>query len=164
MVDFDHTFNMLKMHIKKEIVDNYFAERAYLEEDLEVLAKKEEEYESEFNRALPIFAAFYQLVPTNAAMSAILQLWGVTERPLSPEVNQVSPAEKQAVLDNYRAAWVDGQRTVKEIRFSIFTMICKKPPRPSERNSSRWRLIANCIMKMWKNLIKILILISSLPR
>ncbi len=40
MVDFDHTFNMLKMHIKKEIIDNYFAERTYLEEDLELLAAK----------------------------------------------------------------------------------------------------------------------------
>ena len=77
MVDFDHAVNMLKMHIKKEIVDNYFAERSFLEEDLEVLAKKEEEYENEFKQALPIFAAFYQLMPTNAAMSAILQLWGV---------------------------------------------------------------------------------------
>jgi hypothetical protein len=125
MVDFDHTFNMLKMHIKKEIVDNYFAERAYLEEDLEVLAKKEEEYEQEFYRALPIFAAFYQLVPTNAAVSAILQLWGVTERPLSPEVNQVSQEEKQAVLDNYKAhGWTARGRLKRQI-FDLYNDLQK---------------------------------------
>ena len=63
MADFDHTLNMLKMHIKKEIIDNYFAERTYLEEDLELLAQKEKEYEIELNRALPVFAAF---LPTSA--------------------------------------------------------------------------------------------------
>ncbi len=40
MADFDHTLNVLKMHIKKEIIDNYFAERMYLEEDLELLGAK----------------------------------------------------------------------------------------------------------------------------
>ena len=40
MADFDHALNMLKMHIKKEIVDNYFAERSYLEEDLEAVGQK----------------------------------------------------------------------------------------------------------------------------
>ena len=62
MADFDHTLNVLKMHIKKEIIDNYFNERMFLEEDLELLAQKEKDYESELNRALPVFAAFYQLL------------------------------------------------------------------------------------------------------
>jgi hypothetical protein len=126
MVDFDHAINMLKMHIKKEIVDNYFAERAYLEEDLEVLAKKEDEYEKEFNRALPIFAAFYQLVPTNAAMSAILQLWEMTQRPLSPEVNQVPSAEKQAILEKYRShGWTASGRLKKQI-FTLYEDLRKE--------------------------------------
>jgi hypothetical protein len=116
MVDFDHAINMLKMHIKKEIVDNYFAERSFLEEDLEVLAKKEEEYENELKRALPLFAAFYQLIPTNAVMSAILQLWGVSERPYYQEGAQVSQEEKQAVLDRYRPhGWTASGRLKNQI-------------------------------------------------
>jgi hypothetical protein len=102
MVDFDHTLNTLKMHIKKEIIDNYFAERTYLEEDLELLAKKEEEYETALNRALPVFAAFYTLLGTEAAMAEVLRLWGVSERPFYQECRQVSPAEKQAVLDRFK--------------------------------------------------------------
>ncbi len=125
MVDFDHAINMLKMHIKKEIVDNYFAERSFLEEDLEVLAKKEEEYENELKRALPLFAAFYQLIPTNAAMSAILQLWGVSERPYSQECAQVSQEEKQAVLDKYRPhGWTASGRLKNQI-FDLYNDLQK---------------------------------------
>ena len=125
MVDFDHAINMLKMHIKKEIVDNYFAERSFLEEDLEVLAKKEEEYENELKRALPLFAAFYQLIPTNAAMSAILQLWGVSERPYYQEGAQVSQEEKQAVLDKYRPhGWTASGRLKNQI-FDLYNDLQK---------------------------------------
>lgn len=102
MVDFDQTLNILRMQIKKEIIDNYFAERTYLEEDLELLAKKEREYESELDRALPVFAAFYQLLRSDAAIQAVLQLWGVTERPFYLDCRQVSPQEKQAVLDRFK--------------------------------------------------------------
>jgi hypothetical protein len=116
MVDFDHAVNMLKMHIKKEIVDNYFAERSFLEQDLEELAKKEEEYKSELQQKLPLFAAFYRLIPATAAMSAILQLWGVSERPYSPECSQVSQQAIQAVLDNYKPhGWTAGGRLKNQI-------------------------------------------------
>jgi len=120
MVEFDHAVNMLKMHIKKEIVDNYFAERSFLEEDLEALAKEEEEYEADLKKAAPIFAAFYNLMPSNAAISAVLSLWGATERPLSQEVAQVSQVEKQAILDNYRPhGWTASSRLKNQI-FSIY--------------------------------------------
>lgn len=102
MADFDQTLNILKMHIKKEIIDNYFAERMYLEEDLELLAKKEQEFETELARALPVFAAFYQLLRSDAAVGAVQQLWGVSERLLYQECRQVSPAEKQAVLEKFK--------------------------------------------------------------
>ena len=116
MADFDHAVNMLKMHIKKEIVDNYFAERSFLEQDLEELAKKEEEYQIELKQKLPLFAAFYQLIPTNAAMSALLQLWGVSERPYYQECSQVSQPARQAVLDNYRPhGWTASGRLKNQI-------------------------------------------------
>lgn len=37
MDDVDKALEALKVHIKKEIIDNYFADRVYLEEDMEVL-------------------------------------------------------------------------------------------------------------------------------
>jgi hypothetical protein len=102
MADFEQTLNILKMHIKKEIIDNYFAERTYLEEDLELLANREQECEAELNRALPVFAAFYHLLKNDAAIAAVMQVWGVTERPFYQDCRQVSPAERQAVLEKIK--------------------------------------------------------------
>jgi hypothetical protein len=102
MVDFDQTLNILKMHIKKEIIDNYFAERTFLEDDLELLAQKEEAYEAELKRALPIFAAFYHVLKNEAAIAAVMQLWGVAERPFYQDCQQVLPGERQAVIDKFK--------------------------------------------------------------
>ncbi len=66
------------------------------------MAQKEKDYENELNRALPVFAAFYQLLRTDAAIAAVMQLWGVAERPFYQDCRQVSPAEKQAVLDKFK--------------------------------------------------------------
>jgi hypothetical protein len=116
MADFDNTLNILKMHIKKEIIDNYFAERTYLEEDLELLAQKEKEAEIALNRALPVFAAFYQLLKTDAAIAAVVRLWGVPERPLYQDCRQVSPAEKQAVLNTFKPrGWTSKGRLKNQI-------------------------------------------------
>jgi hypothetical protein len=116
MADYDHTLNVLKMHIKKEIIDNYFAERTYLEEDLELLAQKEKEYEIELNRTLPIFAAFYQLLQKDAAITAVARLWGQSEPPFYQDCRQVSPAEKQAVLDKFKPhGWTSRGRLKNQI-------------------------------------------------
>jgi hypothetical protein len=116
MGDFDHTLNMLKMHIKKEIIDNYFAERMYLEEDLELLAKKEEEYETEWNQALPVFAAFYQLLRTDAARSAVARLWSVPQPPYYQDCQGVPPAAKQAVLEKFKPhGWTPSGRLKNQL-------------------------------------------------
>lgn len=102
MDDFDHTLNILKFHIKKEIIDNYFAERTFLEDDLAALIKEEEEYEAELSKALPVFAAFYSLLGTETALRGLQQAWGVVALPLREEARQVSPAARQAVLARFK--------------------------------------------------------------
>jgi hypothetical protein len=125
MVDFDHTLNTLKMYIKKEIIDNYFAERTYLEEDLELLAQKEKEYETELNQALPVFAAFYQLLRTDAAIAAVMRLWGVTGPPFYQNCREVSPAEKQAVLDKFKPHGWTARGRLKNQIFDLYDHLQK---------------------------------------
>jgi hypothetical protein len=125
MVDFDQTLNILKMHIKKEIIDNYFAERTYLEEDLELLGKKEQEYETELARALPVFAAFYQLLHTDAAIGMVQQLWGVSERLLYQECRQVSPAEKQTVLEKFKPHGWTAKGRLKNQVYELYDHLSK---------------------------------------
>jgi hypothetical protein len=125
MVDFDQTLNILKMQIKKEIIDNYFAERTYLEEDLELLAQKEREYETKLVRALPVFAAFYQLLRTDAAIAAVLQLWGVADRPFYQDCRQVSPVEKQAVLDKFKPHGWTAKGRLKNQLYELYDYLQK---------------------------------------
>jgi hypothetical protein len=141
MTDFDHTLNILKFHIKKEIVDNYFAERTYLEEDLELLAQKEKEYEIELNRVLPVFAAFYQLLPKEAAIAAVARLWGVAEPPFYQDCRQVSPAQKQAVLDTFKPhGWTSRGRLKNQI-FDLYQHLQKAA---QELRQKQQRLAAHC--------------------
>ncbi len=102
MTDFDHTLNILKFHLKKEIIDNYFAERTFLEDDLEALLQEEKDFEAALQRDLPIFAAFYHLLGKEPALSGLKQLWGVAELPFRQECQQVEPAARQAVLERFR--------------------------------------------------------------
>ncbi|MGQ9920859.1 MAG: hypothetical protein ACUVRZ_05965 [Desulfobacca sp.] len=103
MTDFDHTLNILKFHLKKEIIDNYFAERTFLEDDLEALLQEEKEFEAQLQRDLPIFAAFYQLLGTEGALTDLKRAWGVPELPFRQECQQVPPAARQAVLERFKA-------------------------------------------------------------
>jgi len=102
MTDFEHTLNILKFHLKKEIIDNYFAERTFLEDDLEALLQEEKDFEAELQRDLPIFAAFYQLLGTEAALTGLKQAWGVAELPFRQECQQVPAAARQAVLERFK--------------------------------------------------------------
>jgi hypothetical protein len=141
MVDFDHTLNILRMHIKKEIIDNYFAERTYLEEDLELLAKKEQEYETEFDRVLPVFAAFYQLLRTDAAMGAVQQIWGVSELPWSQECRQVSPAAKQAVLAKFKPHGWTAKGRLKNQVYELYDYLHKTA---QELRKKQQQVAAHC--------------------
>lgn len=120
MDDFDHTLNILKFHIKKEIIDNYFAERTFLEEDLEALLQEEAVYEAELQRVLPIFAAFYALLGNEAALAGLRQAWGVSELPLLAEARQVAPAARQAVLDRYKPHGWTAHGRLKNQLFDLY--------------------------------------------
>ncbi|MBM4286699.1 MAG: hypothetical protein FJ135_00870 [Deltaproteobacteria bacterium] len=125
MADFEHTLHMLKFFIKKEIIDNYFAERTYLEEDLELLQRKEKEYEAELDRALPVFAAFYHLLGSEAAIAAVLKLWGAQTRPGFPEYQQVSPAARQAVLEKFPPHGWTARGRLKNQIFDLYKQVHK---------------------------------------
>lgn len=125
MTDFDQTLNILKFHIKKEIIDNYFAERTFLEEDLEDLLQKEKDFEAEVQRDLPVFAAFYHLLGREAALAALKQVWGVAELPLRQECQQVPPAARQVVLDRFKPHGWTGRGRLKNQLFDLYEHLQK---------------------------------------
>ncbi len=55
MDEVDRILDALKVHIKKEIVDNYFADRVYLEEDTELLHQEVQDYAQEHGHSAQAF-------------------------------------------------------------------------------------------------------------
>ncbi|WP_449245093.1 hypothetical protein [Desulfobacca acetoxidans] len=116
MTDIKHTVNALKMMIKKEIIDNYFAERTYLEEDLELLSAKEAACEAEFKRVLPIFAAFYHLLDAHAALPEVMHCLGLDKPPFYQECKQLQPALREEVLNNIKPhGWTARSRLKNQV-------------------------------------------------
>ena len=60
MDDVDKVLDALKVHIKKEIVDNYFADRVYVEEDTELLHQEVQDYAKGMASLGRRFMALYQ--------------------------------------------------------------------------------------------------------
>ncbi len=62
MDDSDRVIDSLRVQIKKEIVDNYFADRVNIEEDLDLLRQETESYRKEFELLGRRFMALFQAV------------------------------------------------------------------------------------------------------
>jgi len=125
MDDIDHTLNILKFHIKKEIIDNYFAERTFLEDDLEALLQEEKDCEAAVQQALPVFAAFYHLLGSEAALAGLRQAWGVPALPLYQEAQQVQPAARQAVLERFKGHGWTARGRLKHRLYDLYEHLCQ---------------------------------------
>ena len=92
----------LKFHIKKEIVDNYFADRVYLEEDLELLQEEVAAYRQGVESVSTRFLAFYQALGPEPALKAVLGLLGLEERPFYQQFQELEERVRQDLLRSYR--------------------------------------------------------------
>ncbi len=71
MDDSDRVLESLRVQIKKEIVDNYFADRVNLEEDLDLLRQETGSYRKEFELLGRISWPFFRpWTPRPAAASS----------------------------------------------------------------------------------------------
>ncbi|MBM4283703.1 MAG: hypothetical protein FJ128_00420 [Deltaproteobacteria bacterium] len=103
MDDLDRTLEALKVQIKKEIVDNYFAERVYLEGEVQALAQEVDHYREHYNQAARLFQAFYQaLGGSEAVIRRVMQFLRVDPWPGYEEYRRL-PGPIQAGLLRGRA-------------------------------------------------------------
>jgi hypothetical protein len=104
MDDADRALEILKFHIKKEIVDNYFAERVYLEHDLEALHQAAQAYREKLVKLSRGYHALYQALGAERAISRLMTLLGLMEAPFWAEF-QAMPAAARAALLKGSAVW-----------------------------------------------------------
>lgn len=91
----DRTLEALRVQIKKEIVDNYFSERVYLEEEVQLLNEEVLAYREEAAQVARLFGVLYQALGTESAIAGVMVALGLKERPYYEEFRQLAPGARR---------------------------------------------------------------------
>jgi hypothetical protein len=102
MDDMDKALEALKVQIKKEIIDNYFAARCDLEEDHSALEGEMADYRHDLTNLSPLFSAFYAALGQEAAIDRVMQILSLANRPFYEDFQQLPPIAREGLLKKYR--------------------------------------------------------------
>ena len=94
----DKALEALKVHIKKEIIDNYFADRVYLEEDTEILGQELEAYRREYELLGRRFLALYQALGSEAACRLLMEVLRLKDWPFYQQFCALPGPERPELL------------------------------------------------------------------
>ena len=102
MDEVDRTLDALRVQIKKEIVDNYFADRVYLEEDANLLHQEVQTYANDVAILGKRFMALYQVLGSKDACGLLMDVLKIETWPFYPEYCNRSSQEHMDLLRDYR--------------------------------------------------------------
>jgi len=120
MDEVDKALEALKVHIKKEIIDNYFADRVYLEEDMEVLHQELEAYARELALLGQRFMALYQGLGSRNACALMMEVLNIKDWPFYPEFCNLSAREQQDLLKDTRRHGLTAYRRFRNLIFDLY--------------------------------------------
>ncbi len=101
MDDMDKALEALKIQIKKEIIDNYFAERCQLEEDHQALEDEVAAYRQERSHLSGLCWAFYAALGQETAIDRVMQYLSLVDWPFYEDFRQLPPAVRESLLKKY---------------------------------------------------------------
>lgn len=102
MDDVDKALEALKIQIKKEIIDHYFAERRYLEEENEALEAEVAGYQEKRAALKRAFWALYAVLSQKAAIARLMELLSLGEWPFYQEFEELPPSEREKLAARHR--------------------------------------------------------------
>jgi hypothetical protein len=120
MDEVDKALEALKVHIKKEIVDNFFADRVYLEEDGELLTQEVEAYARGLANLGKRFMALYQALGSQEACALMMDLLKLETWPFYPEYGNLSGREQQDLLKDLRRRGLTAYRRFRNLIFDLY--------------------------------------------
>jgi len=120
MDEVDKTLDALKFHIKKEIVDNFFADRVYLEEDTELLRQEVQDYARGMASLGKGFMALYQALGSKDACALMMEVLKLEAWPFYPEYGKLSPREQQDLLKDTRRHGLTAFRRFRHLIFDLY--------------------------------------------
>jgi hypothetical protein len=103
MDDMDKALDALRVQIKKEIIDNYFAARVQLEEDQQALESEMADYRHDLANLSPLFSAFYAALGQEAAIDRVMQILSLADWPYYENFRQLPPVAREGLLKKYRS-------------------------------------------------------------
>jgi hypothetical protein len=116
----DKALEALRVHIKKEIVDNYFGDRRYVEEDTELLGQEVALYAREFAALGRRFMALYHALGSRETCALLMEVLKIEDWPFYPEYCSLSAAEQQDLLQDTRRRGLTAYRRFRNLVFDLY--------------------------------------------
>lgn len=132
MDEVDRTLDALKFHIKKEIVDNYFADRVYLEEDTELLGQEVQSYVKDLEILRQRFMALYQALGSKEACGLLMDVLKIETWPFYPEYCSLSSLERVDLLRGCRIRGLTAYRRFHNLIFDLYERLQQESVKVSE--------------------------------
>ncbi len=123
MDDSEKVLDSLKFQIKKEIVDNYFADRVYLEEEAEILSQEKQDYARDLEVVQRRFMALYQALGSEAACSLFMEGLGFKDWPFYQEFCSLPAQEQQELLKDCRRRGFTAYRRFRNLIFDLYEQL-----------------------------------------
>jgi hypothetical protein len=128
----DKTLDALKFHIKKEIVDNYFADRVYLEEDTELLHQEVQSYVKDLDILRKRFMALYHILGSKDACALLMDVLKMEAWPFYPEYCNLSSREQMDLLRECRSRGLTAYRRFRNRIFDLYERLQQESIKVSE--------------------------------
>ena len=120
MDDSDRVIDSLRVQIKKEIVDNYFADRVYLEEELDLLRQETESYRKEFELLGRRFMALFQALGSEAGCGLLMEVLGLKVWPFYESYRALPERERQELLKDQRPRGFTASRRFRHLILDLY--------------------------------------------
>ncbi|MEJ2671646.1 MAG: hypothetical protein P8168_05450 [Deltaproteobacteria bacterium] len=132
MDEVDKAVEALRVHIKKEIVDNYFADRVYLEEDTELLRQEVQAYVNDLDILGKRFMALYQVLGSRNACALFMEVLKIKDWPFYAAYCELSPREQQDLLKNTPRRGLTAFRRFRNQIFDLYDRLQQESARLQE--------------------------------
>jgi hypothetical protein len=132
MDDLDKALKALEVQIKKEIIDNYFAERRYLEEELQALDDAAAAYREEFAKLFQEFAALYEALHREEAVRGVLRVAGLAAAPFWEQYQKLAPEVRRHLLEPYPRRGLTAWRRFYHLIQDIYARLAAKAAKLQE--------------------------------
>jgi hypothetical protein len=146
----DKALDALRVQIKKEIIDNFFADRVYLEEDTEILRQEVAAYRQEHELLGRRFLGLYYALGSEAACTLMMEILGLADWPFYQQYCALAPANRSDLLKGCRRRGLTASRRYRFLIFDLYEQLrqdCEKLRETYQKILTHLKLLNEDIQK-----------------